>query len=72
MGHDWILDVLADLKAYADQNDLPALARQLDETARIASAEIASSRDGTPIAAILDDGASLGRISRAAGGGRGA
>ena len=40
--HDWILDVLADLKAFAQQADLPVLAEQLDDTALVALAEIAS------------------------------
>lgn len=70
MGHDWILDVLADLKAYAEQNDLLALKRQLDETTRVATAEIGSARDGAPIVAVWDDADTLGLISSAAGGGR--
>ena len=40
MGHDWIIDVLADLKTFARKNELPLLAAQLDETALIAFAEI--------------------------------
>ena len=40
MGHEWIIDVLADLRSFAKTNDLPILAEQLDETALIASAEI--------------------------------
>jgi hypothetical protein len=40
MGHDWIIDVLADLKSFASTNDLPLLALQLEETALLASAEI--------------------------------
>ncbi len=40
MGHEWIIDVLADLKSFASTNNLPILAAQLDETALIASAEI--------------------------------
>lgn len=42
MGHEWIIDVLADLKSFAKQNDLPLLAVQLDDTALVASAEIAT------------------------------
>lgn len=42
MGHEWIIDVLADLKSFAKQNDLPLLAAQLDDTALVASAEIAT------------------------------
>jgi hypothetical protein len=40
MGHEWIIDVLADLKSFAKTNDLPILAAQLEETAFVASAEI--------------------------------
>ncbi len=42
MQHDWILDVLADLKTFAKSNGLRALAEQLDDTTLIAAAEIAS------------------------------
>lgn len=42
MRSDWILDVLADLKAFAQCNDLPALAEQIDDTALVALAEIAA------------------------------
>lgn len=40
--NDWILDVLADLKAFAVANDFGGLAEQLDDTTLIAAAEIAS------------------------------
>ena len=42
MQTDWILDVLADLKTFALSNDLPVLAEQLDDTALVAMAEIAT------------------------------
>ncbi|MBB4174792.1 hypothetical protein [Sulfitobacter noctilucicola] len=42
MRSDWILDVLADLKTFALSVDLHALAEQLDDTAIVAMAEIAS------------------------------
>ena len=47
MGHEWILDVLADLRAYATQNGLLTLAAKADETLRTARAELAS-RAGLP------------------------
>ena len=31
MCHDWILEVLADLESYAWQNDLPGVARKVEE-----------------------------------------
>ena len=40
MRHDWIFDVLADLRAYADLNDLPALAAQVEKTIRVADLEV--------------------------------
>jgi len=51
MAHDWILDVLADLKAYASKNGLPALVHELDEATLIAATEIASSEGKAPVAA---------------------
>lgn len=42
MKNDWILDVLADLKSFAQTNGLPALADQLRSTADLAAIEIAS------------------------------
>lgn len=43
MQHDWILDVLADLKTFAQSNGLPGLAEQLDDTRHMALAEISVS-----------------------------
>ncbi|MBE0412047.1 hypothetical protein [Yoonia sp.] len=40
MGHDWIIDVLADLTTFSKTNDLPLLAVQLEKAAFIASAEL--------------------------------
>ena len=46
MGHDmrkdWIVDVLADLKAFAEHNGLEATAAGLEDAALVAVAEIAS------------------------------
>lgn len=44
MRHDWIYDVLSDLKAYAAVNNLPALAAKADEALVVARAEIAAQR----------------------------
>jgi hypothetical protein len=49
MGQRWIIDVLADLKTFAQSNDLPLLARQLDDCARVAAGEIAETSGGAPI-----------------------
>lgn len=40
MKNEWILEVLRDLKAYADLNGLDVLAHQLEATERVALAEI--------------------------------
>lgn len=47
MAHDWILDVLTDLKTFARSNGLSELATQLDETRIVATAEIALFAKGT-------------------------
>ena len=46
MGHDWILDVLTDLKTYARANGMATLAAQLDDASFVAQVEIASSTEG--------------------------
>ncbi|MEQ8291007.1 MAG: hypothetical protein RIA08_02285 [Roseovarius sp.] len=48
METEWILDVLADLRTFARQNGLPALAEQIDETCLLAAVEIASTAEGLP------------------------
>lgn len=40
MGHDWIIDVLTDLRTFAAANDLDVLAAKLDDTQLVAEAEI--------------------------------
>lgn len=44
MAHDWIIKVLADLRDYAQMNDLAALAEQIEETLRVAEAEATAPR----------------------------
>jgi hypothetical protein len=50
MPNDWIIDVLADLKAFANLNGLTATAAQLEDASLVALAELSSppprSRDG--------------------------
>ena len=49
MRHDWIFDVLSDLRAYALANNLPALAAKTEEALRTARMEIAAaSGEGGP------------------------
>lgn len=46
MRYDWILDVLTDLRTFAEGNGLASLAAQLDDTVIIAAAEIAQLGEG--------------------------
>ena len=63
MADEWILDVLADLKAFARKNGLVALAEQLDDTSLVAATELASIQvDGVRVT--LTDAAETGGISR--------
>ena len=42
MEYKWILDVIADVRTFARQNDLPDLASHMDSAWLLASAESAS------------------------------
>jgi hypothetical protein len=42
MRHDWIIDLLNDLRAYALKNRLPILAERTEDLLEIAQAEIAA------------------------------
>ena len=42
MNRDWIIDVLADLKAFAETNGMDATAAGLEDAALVALAEIAA------------------------------
>ena len=63
MEHDWILDVLADLRNYAKRNDLPALAEHLHDTALLAAVEI-SSVEGAGDGGVRDGSRRFGNIAR--------
>ena len=55
MHNDWILDVLADLRSFAEVNGMPRLASHLDETTLLAAAEISNQRpNGTSRPVTLD------------------
>jgi hypothetical protein len=41
MRHDWIYDVLADLHAYASRNDLPGVARKIEDALQEVQRELA-------------------------------
>ena len=54
MQNDWILDVLSDLRSFAQANGLPRLAQQLDESALLAAAEMSNLRPSTVRAFAVD------------------
>ena len=54
MQNDWILDVLSDLRSFAQENGLPRLAQQLDETTLLAAVEISNSRSSSGRAFAVD------------------
>ena len=45
MRHDWVFDVLKDLRRYAEKNDLPALAARVEAALAVAEVEIAAQDD---------------------------
>ena len=42
MAHEWMIEVLQDMRSYSQKNGLPALTAQLEETLRVATDEIAA------------------------------
>lgn len=50
MRHDWILDVLTDLHAYACRNDLPGLAEKVEAALSEAMREIDDKNSGVMVA----------------------
>ena len=51
MANEWILDVLADLNAFAHDNEMPRLARQLARTADAARQDMVMDHSNAPSAA---------------------
>lgn len=41
--HDWLFDVLSDLRNYARMNDMPALSSQLENALLVCAVELESS-----------------------------
>lgn len=66
MGHDWIIDVLTDLRTFAVANDLKALAAKLDDTQLVALDELVSHGKGID-RGLLGESASVGRCDCAVG-----
>jgi hypothetical protein len=48
LSHDWIIDVLTDMHAYALLNGMEALAVQVEKTLEVARAEIAARKAESP------------------------
>ena len=47
MGHDWLFEVLDDMKAYAERHGMSALAAKIEETRKVARTEVdAAAKDG--------------------------
>jgi hypothetical protein len=46
MAHEWIFEVLQDIRSYSQKNGLPALMAQMDEALRVAQQEIGVSGTG--------------------------
>jgi hypothetical protein len=67
MQYQWILDVLSDLKAFAQANGLPALAEQLDDTSLVAAGEISQTM-GTG-GGFAPDAGTVGKLHRGASAG---
>ena len=42
MGHDWLFEVLADMKAYAERHGMSRLVAKIAETEEVARREIAA------------------------------
>ena len=56
MSNEWMLDVLADLRRFADLNGMPRLSQELSRTARIAREEIVVAGGGGPGKVPQDEG----------------
>ena len=63
MSKEWIIDVLGDLRGFAQANAMPTLAESLDEAIMVAATEIAQ----TPPVQAGRNGAETGRCVGAPG-----
>lgn len=63
MGNEWIIDVLADLHSFADQNEMPLLCARLDDAMLVAAVEVAGRRQH-PASWYEDDYAPEGAIGK--------
>ncbi len=56
MANDWILDVIEDLRRFAELNELPQLASALDLSACVATRELEQNRQYMPMGATSNAG----------------
>lgn len=59
MHYNWILDVLSDLRSFADSNGLPVLSEQLADAQLVAATELANKEGRAPLA-VLGNGSGAG------------
>lgn len=69
MAHEWIVDVLADLRNFALQNNLNALVEQLDDTLLVAAAELSQAVQDAPEESV-EYVSGVGRLPRRLAGGQ--
>jgi len=55
MGRNWIIDVIADLQTFAQQNELPLLADELTKARTVAVVELSTTTEGVVVAAWGDE-----------------
>ncbi|MEM1236694.1 MAG: hypothetical protein AAGI10_06975 [Pseudomonadota bacterium] len=67
MDKEWIIDVLGDLRVFAQKNELPLLAGQLNETLAVAKAEIDRRHHGAHLRVVEVDGSATGTVHRKTG-----
>lgn len=71
MHYNWILDVLNDLRSFADSNGLPVLSEQLADAQLVAATELANKEGRTP-SAVSGNGSGAGTDSLLRSAGRSA
>lgn len=68
MSKNWILDVLADLRTFARENDMPILAAQLKDTEIVAMAELATLQEARASSKGMKNDTETGAVLANAGG----
>lgn len=63
--HTWILDVLSDIKAYAEINELPVLSQSMQLSQAVAISEIVLKLDDINFEAVTGSNTETGNLSSA-------